>query len=249
MATTAALPSAADLAQLARYDTPTVCNVIELFDIRPRHLGYMDHRIRAVYPKLPPMVGYAVTAQFSAAAPPRAGVSYASLAEQVRVFADLPGPAVVVIEDPDQPTVAATYGEVMTTVYQSFGAAGLITSGAGRDLDQVEALRFPCFVNSINPAHAWCHFETMHQPVRVGGLRVCPGDLLHGDGNGVTGIPLEIAADVARLCPEFAAAEKIIFEAMKAQPRPTTADLEAAMAQARERFAELRRRVSRKPVA
>ncbi len=33
-----------------------------------------------------------------------------------------------------------TAGEVMCSSYQAFGAAGLITSGAGRDLDQVEAL-------------------------------------------------------------------------------------------------------------
>ena len=32
--------SAATLAGLAKYDTPTVCNVIELFDVRPRNHGY-----------------------------------------------------------------------------------------------------------------------------------------------------------------------------------------------------------------
>ena len=51
--------SAADLELLHNYDTPTVCNVVELFDLRPRHSGYMDARIQACYPKLPPMVGFA----------------------------------------------------------------------------------------------------------------------------------------------------------------------------------------------
>ena len=51
--------SAADLDPLRRYDTPTVCNVVELFDARPRHAGYTNARIQACYPKLPPMVGYA----------------------------------------------------------------------------------------------------------------------------------------------------------------------------------------------
>ncbi len=50
------------LRKLARYDTPTICNVIELFDIRPRDVGYMDHRIKAAFPDFPPMVGYAATA-------------------------------------------------------------------------------------------------------------------------------------------------------------------------------------------
>src|SRR5437660_495855 len=137
MSSTPAL-AAADLELLRRYDTPTVCNVIELFDVRPRTAGYMDGRIRAYYPKLPPMVGYASTATFRSAAPPRAGNVYSGLAEQVASFADLPGPAVVVFQDLDDPVTAATFGEVMCTTYKAFGAAGLISSGAGRDLDQVE---------------------------------------------------------------------------------------------------------------
>src|SRR5215207_2454522 len=88
-----------DLALLRKYDTPTVCNVIELFDVRPRTAGYMDGRIRAYYPKLPPMVGYASTATFRSAAPPRAGNVYAGLSDQVATFAGLPGPPVVVFQD------------------------------------------------------------------------------------------------------------------------------------------------------
>src|SRR5215471_5581483 len=100
--------SAADLELLRRYDTPTVCNVIELFDIRPRHLGYMDGRIQACYPKLPPMVGYASTATFRSSAPPRSGSAYGSFDQQIASFADLQGPAVVVFQDLDDPSAAAT---------------------------------------------------------------------------------------------------------------------------------------------
>jgi hypothetical protein len=39
--------SAADLEMLWKFDTPTVCNVVELFDLRPRHTGYMNSRIQA----------------------------------------------------------------------------------------------------------------------------------------------------------------------------------------------------------
>src|SRR5262245_32735558 len=90
-----------DLELLRRFDTPTVCNVVELFDLRPRTTGYMDSRIKACYPKLPPMVGYAATATFRSAAPPRAGNVYSGLSEQVASFAELPGPAVVVFQDLD----------------------------------------------------------------------------------------------------------------------------------------------------
>src|SRR5437867_1568825 len=127
----------ADLELLRKFDTPTVCNVIELFDQRSRTAGYMNADIRACFPKMPPIVGYASTATFRSAAAPRAGNVYSSLAEQVAAFAELPGPAVVVFQDLDNPLSAATFGEVMCTSYNAFGAAGIITSGAGRDLDQV----------------------------------------------------------------------------------------------------------------
>src|ERR1700752_3882509 len=149
--------SAADLEWLRRYDTPTICNVVELFDLRPRTAGYMDKRIVACYPKLPPMVGYASTATFRSAAPPTSGNVYSGLAEQVASFAELPGPPVVVFQDLDSPVAAATFGEVMCTTYKAFGAVGLITSGAARDLEQVEPLRFPCFADGTICAHGYCH--------------------------------------------------------------------------------------------
>src|SRR5262245_26421897 len=141
MATPTTVPPA-DLELLRRYDTPTVCNVIELFDVRPRTAGYMDGRIKACFPALPPMVGFASTATFRAAAPPRAGNVYSGLADQVASFAELASPPVVVFQDLDDPVAAATFGEIMCTTYKTFGAVGLITSGTGRDLYQIEALCF-----------------------------------------------------------------------------------------------------------
>jgi regulator of RNase E activity RraA len=187
-----------------------------LFDLRPWTAGYTDRRIQACYPKLPPMVGYAATATFRSAAPPRAGNVYAGLAEQVASFAELPGPAVVVFQDLDDPPASATFGEVMCTTYKTFGAVGLITSGAGRDLDQVEALNFPCFTSGTICAHGYCHIVQINVPVHVGGVTIAPGDLLHGDRNGVTTIPNEIASAVAQACPEFMAAEAVILDYLKA---------------------------------
>lgn len=206
----------ADLRLLRQYDTPTICNVVELFDHRPRTAGYMDGRIRACYPKLPPMVGYAATATFRSAFAPTTGNVYAGLNEQVAAFAELPGPPVVVFQDLDAPVASATFGEVMCTTYKAFGAAGLITSGAARDLDQVAALDFPCFADGVICAHGDCHIVQLNVPVHVGGVAVHPGDLLHGDCNGVTTIPNELAGAVAAACPEYMAAEAIVLDYLKA---------------------------------
>jgi len=200
------------LAELARYDTPTVCNVIELFDVRPRNAGYLNDSIRACFPALPPMVGFALTSTFRSFAPAPRGQSYGGLIEQVELFADFPGPPVIVFQDLDQPTAAATFGEVMCTMYKSFGSAGLITSGAGRDLDQVRVLDFPCFTNGSICSHGYCHIPQINVPVSVGGIIIEPGTLLHGDCNGVTTIPISIASEIPDACAELMAAEQVVLE-------------------------------------
>jgi len=234
------------LDKLARFDTPTICNVIELFDYRPRNRGYMDGRIQANFPELPPMVGFASTASFRSDAPPVGGDVYASLDQQVAGFADLPGPAVVVFEDLDDPPVAATFGEVMCSTYQAFASTGLITSGAGRDLLQVKALGYPVFTGGTICAHAYCHILHVGVPVRVGGLMVYQGDLLHGDANGVSNIPLEIATDVADVAEEFVAAEELVMNYVKQPGEKDVAKLAAARKEFAAQVEKLKQRVAAK---
>ncbi len=214
--------------RLGQFDTPTICNVIELFDVRSRSAGYMNSTIQAAFPEMPPMVGLASTAAFRSSAPPAGGDAYGSLEQQVEMFAKLGGPAVVVFEDLDTPPVAATFGEVMCSTYKGFGSAGLITSGGGRDLLQVKALDYPVFTGSTICAHAYCHILHVGLPVYVGGLIVHSGDLLHGDANGVTNIPLDIASEVADVAQEFVDAEKIVLDYVTGSGQKSPAGLSAA---------------------
>ncbi|HXF63449.1 MAG TPA: RraA family protein [Caldilineaceae bacterium] len=232
------------LDKLRTFDTPTICNIIELFEVRPRNTGYMDARIKAAFPEMPPMVGFAATATFRSAAPPRGGDGYASIQEQVERFGELSGPAVVVFQDLDEPSAGATFGEVMCTTYQAFGAVGLITSGTGRDLAQVRALNFPVFTNGTICSHGYNHIPQIHIPVQVGGVTIYPDDLLHGDCNGVTTIPVDIAAEVADIGYEFAAAEAVTLEALKLGS-PTLRAYQEARREQSARIEKLRAQVSR----
>lgn len=232
------------LDKLSTFDTPTICNIVELFQIRPRSTGFMDARIQACFPEMPPVVGFAATATFRAGGPPRQQDAYASTELQVERFEELSGPPIVVFQDLDNPTVAATFGEVMCTTYQVFGAVGLITSGAGRDLEQVRALNFAVFTSGTISAHGFCHILQTHVPVHVGGLVIYPDDLLHGDLNGVTTIPLEIASEVASIGDEFVAAEQIILDALHTE-NPSLKLLREATAAAKARIDELSNEVSR----
>jgi len=233
------------LDKLSQFDTPTICNVIELFDIRPRNSGFMDGRIRASFPELAPMVGFASTAAFRSGAPPAGGDAYASFIEQVTRFDELPGPAVMVFEDLDDPPVGATFGEVMCSTYQAFGSVGLITSGGGRDLLQVRRLDYPVFTGSTICSHAYCHILHLGLPVRVGGLAVNRGDLLHGDANGVTNIPPEIATEVADLAAEFVAAEQIVLDYVRGPGEKTPQGLAEARDEFSAAIAKLRKQIRR----
>jgi regulator of RNase E activity RraA len=235
--------TAATLAKLAKHDTPTICNVIELFDVRPRNVGYMDGRIQAAFPEMPPMVGFAATATMRCASP-STGNTYDMLAEQLRQFEGLAGPAVVVFQDLDDPPVAATFGEVMCSTYKAFGSQGIVTSGGGRDLAQVRALNFPAFTGSTICSHAYTQIVDVGSPIRVGGLVVHTGDLLHGDCNGVTNIQLEIATDVADAAEEFAAAEAHVLDYVKSSGQKTISELAERRRAMAEAISALRRRLS-----
>jgi len=201
-----------ELDRLRKYDTPTICNVIEVFDVQPRNVGYANETIKACFPEMPPTVGYASTATWRSDAPPADGIAYGSMGDQLEAFSSIPGPPVVVLQDLDEPTSAASFGEVMCTTYKTFGAIGLITSGAARDLDQVREIGFPAFSNGAIASHGYGHIVDVHLPVHIGGLPVRPGELIHADCNGVATIPDSIADQVADVCDDYVAAEQIILD-------------------------------------
>ena len=83
----------------------------ELFEVRPRDAVYTDARIQACFPEMPPIVGYASTVTMRASAP-AIGDVYSTMDKQVEAFQACLGPPVVVFQDLDSPSVAATFGEV-----------------------------------------------------------------------------------------------------------------------------------------
>jgi regulator of RNase E activity RraA len=129
----------------------------------------------------------------------------------------------------------------MATALQAFGFVGLMTSGAGRDVEQVRQLQLPCWAASVVVSHGYPQIVELGVPVMIGGLRVQPGDLLHADANGLVQIPPSIAAGVADLCAPYIQAEEITLSYLKA-PSPTVAGYRQALAQMQAALAALRER-------
>ena len=203
------------LEQLGRYDTPTICNAVELFGLRRQDTGYMNNRIKSLFPDLPPVVAYATTATMRCAAPRSKFDPTGSLEEQIERFSEIPSPPIVVFQDLDDPPLSATFGEVMCATYHRFGAVGIITNGAARDVDAIRQYDFAVFAPGTICAHGYTHVRSINTTVRVGGLIVQPGDLLHGDSNGVVSIPLEIASEVPEVAAEYVEAEGLVFDFLK----------------------------------
>ena len=182
------------IAELAKISTPTVSNAIELFKIRPRNQGFMSPDIQCLFPDLGVMVGHAVTARFAAEEEAVAPCSRYDLWKRIL---EVPAPRVVVMQDLDQPPgVGAFVGEVMATVHQRLGCVGVVTNGHVRDLDEVHALGFQFFAAGVCVSHAYVDLVDIGTPVKVGGLVVRTGDLLHADKHGVLSIPKEIAGEI-----------------------------------------------------
>ena len=203
------------LDELKKFDSPTVSNVIELFEVRPHSNGYMNSSIKALFPEMPAVVGYASTVTFRSAHPQAKDENTSSFFAHLEELLTLPAPRIVVFEDLDTPPAGATFGEVMCAVYQRLECAALITSGVGRDLDAVKKMGFPAFASAVCVAHGYGRIEDVHRPVHVGGMTVRPGDLIHADGNGVVIIPNNLAEEVARACPLWIDAEKVVLDYLK----------------------------------
>ena len=92
------------LEALTKIDTPSICNAIEGFDVRPRTEGFMSADIRSQLPDLPAVAGYAVTAMISAKSPHG---PQASRDDWWDFIMTVPAPRFVVIQDIDDPAFGA----------------------------------------------------------------------------------------------------------------------------------------------
>ena len=205
--------SSSELRSLRRFNTPTISNAIELFNVRPRNSGFLPHTIRCLLPDLGAIVGYAVTSKTRAAPPETDELALDLLGDYLRYVASQHGPKIAVGEDLDDPPgLGAQFGEVTATIHQKLGCVGHITSGCPRDLDEVHSLGFQLF--GLNPcvSHAYVRLVEFDTPVSIGGVEIHPGDLIHADKHGVCLIPHEVAHRLAAACAEVERREKPLLE-------------------------------------
>jgi 4-hydroxy-4-methyl-2-oxoglutarate aldolase len=202
--------TSAQLDELRTIDSPTIANAIEYFAVRPRIAGYCGSNVRCLTPDAGFMLGYAVTCKGDSTTEDKDRRDHADLYRAI--YALQPLPAVVVIGDDGDPSrlhLACHAGEMMATTMKRVGAVGLVTNGGLRDIREINALGgFHYYGRGLVVAHGRPSIYDVGATVNIDGMEVRPGDLLHGDENGITVIPAEIADKVAAKAREHRAMEE-----------------------------------------
>jgi len=130
----------------------------------------------------------------------------------------IPAPRVIVVHDLDDPRgQGAQWGEVQANIHKALGCAGVITDGSVRDLDEVKALGFQFAAAHVSVSHAYVHMVDFGLPIKVGGLWVKPGDLIHADQHGAVTIPTEIADKIPEAVAKVEADERQIINVCQAR--------------------------------
>ncbi|WP_120632136.1 RraA family protein [Ruegeria sp. EL01] len=207
------------LALLKTVDTPTVCNAIEVAQGGRGFDQYTRGTVLCSDPEAGAIVGYARTARIAAANQPKepADVIKTRRMDYYRHMAEGPRPALAVIEDLDgENAVGAFWGEINTTVHKGFGLSGALTNGVMRDLGDLPT-DFPVIAGSVGPSHAFVHVREIGTPVRVFGMVVKDGDLIHADRHGALVIPQDDIPNLAAAIRKLLETEKLVLDPARAE--------------------------------
>lgn len=164
-------------------------------------LGDWDH---AMAPQVRPLddglvlFGRARTGLYMAVYHVEPGVN--PYAREIALVDDLAPDDVAVLACPQGGRVAP-WGELLSTAARARGAAGCVTDGLVRDLRFIRGMQFPVFAGGVGPLDSKGRGMVMQieVPVECGGVRVCPGDWLFGDVDGVVVIPQGLAEQALTL--------------------------------------------------
>lgn len=103
----------------------------------------------------------------------------------------------------------------MTTQYKALGVVGVVTDGPMRDIDEIREMAFQYLATGVTPSHGEIMQTAVGVPVKVCGMTVMPGDMIHMDVHGAVKFPASRMAEVLENAQELVtreAEERKIFE-------------------------------------
>ena len=224
-----------DLEALRAYDTPTICNALEVVTPERRAIGFTTKTLICPFPDLKPVVGFAKTAMIRSMQPggPKGAEMRQARLAYYRYVGEGDLPKLSIIQDLDsREGFGCFWGEVNTAVHKALGCAGLVTNGGVRDLDAI-APGFQVLCGYVTPSHAHVRSVAYRCDVDIWGMVVSDGDLVHADRHGAVIIPRDVAREVPKAAELCARREEPILKLARSSDF-SLQKLEAAMAEAAE---------------
>jgi regulator of RNase E activity RraA len=207
------------LRPLERFDTPTVCNALEMIDGTRRSFGYTRRSLHATNGDFGPVVGVARTATMRsafAAQRERDELKRDRLDYYEYMYRETDVPKVCVMQDLDgrEAGLGPFFGEFNTRIHRAMGFRGIVTDGSVRDVAKLpnDILLLSC---GLRPSHGHVHIVNYGDQVNVMGMVVSDGDIVHADEHGAVAFPASYIPAVERNADQFVAAEAPIMEACK----------------------------------
>jgi len=177
------------LQQLADFDTALLANTIGYVDPTPPEKYYMGGSIHSVTPTLGPTVGVAVTCEMDSSSP-RNKPDIAGYWQQLQQMQDAGVPTVWVVKCVgSRPDHECVIGDGMAKTLRSVGCVGLVTDGGVRDLSGLLSTSFAAYARGVTIHHTALRVRRVNRPVKVGGITISPGDIVHANAEGVIKIP------------------------------------------------------------
>ncbi|MCE5248866.1 RraA family protein [bacterium] len=116
---------------------------------------------------------------------------------------------VIIIDDVEEKDIGSIGSNNILAWYKA-GAVGVVTDASSRDTDEVTIEKVPLYLlkkgRGIRPGRN--ELESVNRPVEIGGVLVCPGDVIVADGDGVVVVPRKVAEEVALRAQEVLAGDK-----------------------------------------
>jgi len=201
------------LERLQSYDSATISNALEHFKVRDQTTGYATSELVCQFPDLRPMVGYAMTCTADTTRPGDDRPS--RVGELVEAVEAAPKPCVIVIQHTghDRPR-CCFLGDMFSSTMEKLGSVGVVTDGNCRDKPGIHERtpNFQVFSAGWVVSHGWGVFYDFNVTVTVSGLTIQPGDLLHGDCNGLMTLPADMAEPVLQQAGEVVKIEQDYFK-------------------------------------
>ncbi|MGQ9781416.1 MAG: RraA family protein [Nitrososphaeria archaeon] len=184
--------------ELRKFDTATICNVVATYpqsDICLKLYDawygeyYTDQTVRCMYPELGPLCGYAATAWYS-----QSSADYTQL-DDWALFDHLDSmkkPIILVAKQTYPPEIfnlSGLFGGNMTTEFKAMGVVGIVTDGPMRDYEEIKEMKVQYLATGLTSGHGPLMLRGSNIPVKVAGMAVSPGDIVHMDICGAAKFP------------------------------------------------------------